>query len=155
MILSRGLAQGIEDRWTDLISWVKDIPEKIKNAIPNPYNMLLNVGKNIIQGMWDGIQNMWHKMTGWISDAASHLPGPIKKLFGMSSPSRVFADIGHNLILGFQIGMEREWRKTEDLMASFVDDSVKIFADSIAAVTSTLGDVTEFQPVITPVLDLD
>lgn len=64
---------------------------------------MLSVGKNIVTGLWNGIQGMasWlkDKVTGFFKNL---LPSWAEKALGISSPSKVFAGIGTNIINGLQ-----------------------------------------------------
>jgi hypothetical protein len=70
------------------------------NALPQA---MLNVGKNIVTGLWNGIQGMasWLKdrVTGFFKNL---IPSWAEKALGISSPSKVFAGIGSNIINGLQ-----------------------------------------------------
>lgn len=62
---------------------------------------MLNVGKNIVTGLWNGMQNM----VGWFKDKilgffGKLLPDWAEKALGIASPSKVFADIGSNVVKG-------------------------------------------------------
>lgn len=60
----------------------------------------MEVGKNIVLGLWDGIASMitWvkDKISGFVGD----IVGGIKGLLGIRSPSAVFAEMGTNMALG-------------------------------------------------------
>ena len=67
-------------------------------AIPGA---MLNVGKNIVSGLWNGMQSM----VGWLRDKVTGffknlVPDWAEKALGISSPSKVFAGIGKNIING-------------------------------------------------------
>jgi len=70
------------------------------NALPQA---MLSVGKNIVTGLWNGIQGMasWLKdrVTGFFKNL---IPSWAEKALGISSPSKVFAGIGSNIINGLQ-----------------------------------------------------
>jgi phage-related protein len=64
---------------------------------------MLSVGKNIVTGLWNGIQNM----AGWLKDRVTGffknlVPSWAEKALGISSPSKVFASIGKNIVGGLQ-----------------------------------------------------
>jgi phage-related protein len=64
---------------------------------------MLSVGKNIVTGLWNGIQGMasWLKdrVTGFFKNL---IPSWAEKALGISSPSKVFASIGKNIVGGLQ-----------------------------------------------------
>ena len=67
-------------------------------AIPGA---MLNVGKNIVSGLWNGMQSM----VGWLRDKVTGffknlVPDWAEKALGIASPSKVFAGIGKNIING-------------------------------------------------------
>lgn len=65
----------------------------------------LKMGKNMIAGMQTGIENDWGPFEGWLTSLMQMLIKSISGIFGIFSPSRVFAGIGENLILGLQEGV--------------------------------------------------
>lgn len=83
---------------------------EIMNGILKKFspNALLNVGKDLIRGLWNGISDM----TGWIIEKiggfASSVVNSIKDFFGIHSPSRVMRDkIGKFLPEGLAEGIKR------------------------------------------------
>lgn len=72
-------------------------------------SLLLNygqqIGKNMLAGMQTGIENDWGPFEGWLTSLMQMLIKSISGIFGIFSPSRVFAGIGENLILGLQEGV--------------------------------------------------
>jgi phage-related protein len=147
-----GLWNGLKEIWNSVSSWIGGIPGKIKNAIPNPLDMLHNIGADIINGMLNGIKGAWDKLTGWVGNAASHLPGFIKKPLGIGSPSKVMMEVGNWTAVGFFDGMQAAWDAGVNNMdtGGLVDN----FSTIVQQVNDTVSQLDEFQPVITPVLDL-
>lgn len=78
---SKQLVLGAIQKFQDLVDWVRSLPGKILGAIGNVGDILYNIGKKIIEGLWNGLKNMWNKVTGWIStigDWISDHKGPIE-----------------------------------------------------------------------------
>lgn len=115
--LISGLLTGATDFFrVDVMLWFSHVTETIKDQIAkNPLTVLLQMGRDIIQGLWNGIKEIWNKLTGWIADAASHLPGFIKGPLGIGSPSKVFHGLGTDTAQGFYIGLQEGWSKVETL----------------------------------------
>jgi hypothetical protein len=68
---------------------------------------MLDIGKNIVMGLWNGIQSM----IGWIKNKVgdffgSLIPSWAKKALGISSPSKVFSKIGTNITDGLWRGLQ-------------------------------------------------
>jgi phage-related protein len=75
----------------------------IKGAFDELPEKMLAIGSNIVKGLWNGMQNMasWlkDKVTGFFKNL---IPSWAEKALGISSPSKVFASIGKNIIGGLQ-----------------------------------------------------
>lgn len=67
----------------------------------------IELGKNIVQGLWDGICSLMSGIGSWIQE---NLVDPfingVKNFFGIHSPSTVMMDIGKNLIKGLFGGIK-------------------------------------------------
>ena len=84
---------------------------------PNHYGMVLlillldclvkwqNIGKNIVEGIWNGIKNAKDWLLSKIGDFANGVVDGIKGFFGIHSPSKVMRDaIGKFLPPGIAVG---------------------------------------------------
>src|SRR5690606_37519551 len=83
-------------------------PGRILSAIGSLANLLWNAGRDLLTGLWNGIS----AAAGWLKTKvrnffASLLPGWAKDFLGIRSPSKVFAEIGQEVPLGFALGMDR------------------------------------------------
>lgn len=80
----------------NVINWFKELPDKIKE-----------IGKNIVEGLWNGIKNA----TTWIKDKvagfAKGILDGMKNALGIHSPSKEFAKLGNYSGLGFGEGFEK------------------------------------------------
>ena len=71
------------------------------SGFANYYSKLGEVGKNLIQGLWEGIEDAGAWLRDKISGFFGGVVDSIKEFFGIHSPSKVFSDeIGKNLALG-------------------------------------------------------
>ena len=97
------VAGWVSDVVGKVVQFFKDIPGKLAEL---PKRML-ELGKQLIEGVWEGISNMagwlWDKVKGW----GSGLLDGIKGLFGIASPSKVTAKMGEELARGLAVGMSR------------------------------------------------
>lgn len=70
---------------------------------------VINVGRNIVEGIWNGISAGWGWLVGKLSGFANNLISKVKEFFGIHSPSTVFRDeIGVNLSRGIVVGYEKD-----------------------------------------------
>jgi hypothetical protein len=92
---------------------------------------VVDVGKNIVDGIKSGIKNAWNNLKEWFSGLFDDLIGIAKKILGIKSPSRVFKKIGGFTAEGFGLGFEDEFAHVKDDMEdamNFEDASVGINA---------------------------
>ena len=102
--LVKGIAQNIPQLVTSVLNMMVTIVQTIWDSLPD----IIEVGKNIVRGLWEGIK----AMASWIGDKVSGFVGGIvdgvKGILGIHSPSRVFAGIGQNMALGLGQGFEKQ-----------------------------------------------
>lgn len=110
----------------NFISRARDIATNVFNAIINTLNELpgkvIEIGKNIVEGIWQGIQNA----TGWLHDKITSFSNgildSIKIPLKIESPSKVFRDeVGKNIALGIGVGFTKNIGKVYNQMKSAVD----------------------------------
>ncbi len=91
---------------TDGVHFVTSIPGMILSALGNLGNLLYSAGQNILIGLWNGIASMGSWAESSISSLIDDIiPGPVRKVLGIFSPSRVFHDIGVNVTKGLVNGI--------------------------------------------------
>lgn len=94
-----------------LANWMYSLPGRIFRALGNTGRMLYGAGRDILVGLWNGIASMASKIARWIGDLVrSIVPGPVRKVLGIHSPSRVFMGLGRNIGQGLILGMDSTQR---------------------------------------------
>lgn len=144
--LVKGLAQNIPQLVTGILNMAATIIKTLVDSIPD----VIEVGKDIVRGVWDGIK----AMGSWIKEKVSGFFGGIvdnvKGVLGIHSPSRVFAGIGENMALGLGEGWESEYGTIKRGITSGLDFGTATvgFSDSgigrsSAAIVNSMGASTE------------
>lgn len=110
----------IENLPTIIVEIVKAVPQIISSlvgAFADSVPKIVDVGKNIVRGLWDGIT----AMGTWIKDKVGGFFGGIidgvKGVFGIASPSKVFAQIGRFTGEGFINGVNAMSDKIDSAMS--------------------------------------
>ena len=112
-----------------------------------------NVGHNLVAGLNNGVAGAWGGFMSNVSNMVNNLIRRIRNLFGIHSPSTVFAEIGEYLDMGLEKGMndgERSLLSTAKNIATAVTDgmtpdtpNVQMNVDSVVgsmqAIISSLG----------------
>lgn len=102
--LVKGLAQNLPELLRGTLALVDTIISTFLDSLPD----IIEVGKDIVRGLWEGIK----AMASWIGEKISSFVGGlvdgVKGVLGIHSPSRVFAGIGQNMALGLGQGFEKQ-----------------------------------------------
>nr|DAH62830.1 MAG TPA: tail tape measure protein [Caudoviricetes sp.] len=102
--LVKGLAQNLPELLRGTLALVDTIISAFLDSLPD----IIEVGKDIVRGLWEGIK----AMASWIGEKVSGFVGGlvdgVKGVLGIHSPSRVFAGIGQNMALGLGQGFEKQ-----------------------------------------------
>ena len=124
LILLTGLLNGIKWYHNNLMMpWIRGIVGAIKTGIGGVASALWNIGYDLISGFWDGLKARWSSVMTWAADVVRNLSEAFKKALGISSPSKVFMEIGQSTIKGYQIGIENQRKPLSLAMARFNDQS--------------------------------
>ncbi len=101
------------------------------------------VGKNVISGLWEGLRSKWEDLKSWWSDTVGGLIEKAQKVLGIASPSRVFKEIGKNMVEGLGIGWSDNIGQVYDMItASLVFDTSEGNACATAGAGSGSGTTT-------------
>ena len=155
------LWDGIRERWENLKERIKAIPQKIINMIKNVFTGQgeegsegggESMGKRLIEGIKDGIIATWER----VKSAVVGVANAVLKFFGIeweiSSPSRAMMRMGGYLMEGAAIGIEDGEKEATDAATHAADSVTNAMASAINNIDDMLSD--DFQPTITPVMDL-
>jgi hypothetical protein len=115
------------DAWEALKGFgskVSGFISSIKNAFNAIPGAMLEIGKDIVEGLWKGMSNM----LGWLKNKVTNLFGDVvgfaKRALGIRSPSRVFGGIGKNIAQGLWTGLKGEQRYLKNNFEDFFGDII-------------------------------
>lgn len=110
---------------TDFVKKAPEMAKKFKDDMLEKLNELpdkmIEVGKNVIEGLKKGIENAWESFKQWIIDKATGIVGAFMSGLKESSPSKAMMDVGENAVKGLQIGMDDEWKDVEDTVNAYTE----------------------------------
>lgn len=117
--LITGLLEGIIRSVPTLLSYIPKIISSLFNYFKQMPKMALDIGINLVKGIWNGISNVTDWVLGKIKGFGKSILNGIKGIFGIHSPSTEFAWVGkmnaEGLIEGMD-GMEKEVQQSFDGM---------------------------------------
>lgn len=89
----------------ELVSNMPQIISSIVSGLASGASAMFDVGADMLRGLWDGMASLgdwiWKKIKGFFNNT---LVGGIKKLLGISSPSKAFAELGEYSAEGYLVG---------------------------------------------------
>lgn len=131
--LIAGLIGGIAAMYGSVLVAASKVVTTIANAL-SPNN-LVQIGANLVKGLWQGISNV----TGWITDKikgfGKSVIDSIKNIFGIHSPSKEFAWIGKMNVVGLAEG----FTKNKDMVTQAVTDMSDEAMNAMAGFNSSMA----------------
>lgn len=123
LTLLKGLGTGLINGIPNLL---KNIPKIIGNMVTTfkekGLTAFVDVGKNLVQGLWNGINNAKDWVLDKIKGFGKAILGGIKSFFGIKSPSRLMRDeVGKYVAEGIGVGFEDELGNVYDDMQKAIN----------------------------------
>lgn len=120
------LIEGMIKYIPEMISRIPKIIKSIVSAFKQGVSDFKNIGKNLLNGLWEGIKNTKDWLLNKIKGFAKTITNGIKSFFGIHSPSKLFREeIGKNLILGVGVAFEKDDNLIDKQINDFGDDVYK------------------------------
>jgi TP901 family phage tail tape measure protein len=87
---------GIKSAITGVVNWFKGLP-----------GQMMQIGKNMIQGLINGVTSMIGKAVSTVKSIGSSISGAFKSILGIHSPSKVFMEHGKYIVQGLTMGIDK------------------------------------------------
>lgn len=107
--------KSITGKWTELNRTTQTKWAELKNTVTKSFTTLFNsvksvdwkpIGSGLVSGVKSGVSNNFSQFVSWVKSKFSSVINSVKSVFGIHSPSTVFAGIGENLMKGLTVGVE-------------------------------------------------
>lgn len=92
--------------WEIIVTTIRSLWEKISTSFAQSFECMKEIGRRLVEGLWSGISAMTNWIGERINDFVNGITDKFKSLFGIASPSRVFAEMGKMNVLGLEKGMK-------------------------------------------------
>lgn len=118
--LTLKLSEGIMQATPQLIAKIPEIiASLVQGFVVDGVPQMLNVGVDLIKGVWEGIKSMGKWLGDQVKGFFGGITDTIKGFFGIHSPSTLFKnEIGKNLALGVGEGFTGEMKDVEKEMTA-------------------------------------
>lgn len=133
--LISGLVEGLAGALPVLIAYVPEIIANLVTGLIQGIPALLEVGANLIFGLGEGLIKGLAAIPEAIARVVLAIVDGFKSLFGIHSPSTVFAEMGDQLIAGLLDGVSAAWESIVSFFSGAVDGIREIFSN----ITEFLG----------------
>lgn len=114
-----GIIEGLAKALPKIIEAVIKIVPKLVEALIETIPKLIDAGFQLIKGLIKGLWDNAPKLIGALAkDLGDLLVNSVKAIFGIKSPSTVFAGIGKNIALGLDVGIRSGIGNVTDAMGA-------------------------------------
>lgn len=101
----RSLVTAISTKIGEAVNLVRGLPGRAASAVGGLAGRLYQAGRDLIQGMINGVRDMAGSLVSAAKDVVGGAIDGAKSILGISSPSKVFAEIGRDTGRGMVVGL--------------------------------------------------
>lgn len=143
-----GLATGLIKAIPLMIEQFPILIKAIVTGFRDGMEKLRGVGGDLVAGLWEGIKNSWSNLVTNVKELGGKLIDGVKGIFGIHSPSTVFANIGEMCDEGLAVGlsgMNDTMASTKKMLSSELGGNFGL--DTNVNVQRTLSQGQNYSPV--------
>ena len=126
----------------------------LKSSTSGAVQTARSIGYNIAAGLAGGISSGRSMVISAAITIASSALRAAKAALGIASPSKEFAALGMFVAMGLAHGISDNSSRAEEASANMGNDVLDEFARMVEDIAASMDDVVDFEPTISPVLDL-
>ena len=149
-----GLATAIDKNHDAINNACVHLINSIVDAIGDLIGDLVNVGANLVRGAIQGIENTKNELFDSVHNIFSDVVTRVKKILGIKSPSRVFAEIGKYSVQGFAKGINKYSTLAENEVKNMGLNTLDTLTNAMSNISDAVNGNIDANPTIRPVMDL-
>ena len=100
------------------INFLKNLKTMIVSAFTHATDSMKNLGTNMIKGLWNGLSGMKDWVIDKVKGMGKAILGGLKKVLGISSPSKEFAIVGKYSAEGYVEGLEDMQKQVDETIGA-------------------------------------
>jgi tape measure domain-containing protein len=137
-----------------ILNFLNGVDAAVKKYEPRIIAAGVNIGKDIIAGALQGLSGAAGQIVAKVEGIFGDALRAAKHKLGIHSPSTEFAEVGKFMMLGVVQGLNDNAISVNRSLGDTSDGMVDVMVKSLSKVPDMLDGLVNFDPTITPVLDL-
>ena len=150
--LADGLLNGMRSNSSQFIGVFSSSVNQAVNGVRAYYNGFYDTGRYLVEGFANGIRNYASSAATAAANMASSAKEAADRALDIGSPSKIMMQVGRFFTEGFSIGITDREDMVGDSSEKVAQKAISTLNDMLA--TSSIDDLFDASPTITPVLDL-
>ena len=150
--LADGLLNGMQSNSSQFIGVFSSSVNQAVNGVRAYYNGFYDAGRYLVEGFANGIRNYARSAATAAANMASSAKEAADRALDIGSPSKIMMQVGRFFTEGFSIGITDREDMVSDSSEKVAQKAISTLNDMLA--TSSIDDLFDASPTITPVLDL-
>ena len=150
--LADGLLNGMRSNSSQFIGVFSSSVNQAVNGVRAYYNGFYGAGRYLVEGFANGIRNYASSAATAAANMASSAKVAADRALDIGSPSKIMMQVGRFFTEGFSIGITDREDMVSDSSEKVAQKATSTLNDMLA--TSSIDDLFDASPTITPVLDL-
>ncbi len=152
--IAKNLPRIIQAGVSLIIAFVNGVAQAIRNNSAAMGEAGANLATAIVQGMVRGIGAGIGSVISAATNMAQSALNAAKNALGIKSPSREFAKLGANIPEGVVVGIDRLGNTVSKATENLGREAIEGMRKTISGLDRLVTDDVNFEPLISPVLDL-
>ena len=150
--LADGLLNGMQSNSSQFIGVFSSSVNQAVNSVRAYYNGFYDAGRYLVEGFTNGINDYARSAATAAANMASSAKTAADRALDNGSPSKIMMQVGRFFTEGFSIGITDREDMVSDSSEKVAQKAISTLNDMLA--TSSIDDLFDASPTITPVLDL-
>ena len=150
--LADGLLNGMRSNSSQFTGVFSSSVNQAVNSVRAYYNGFYDAGRYLVEGFTNGIRNYASSAATAAANMASSAKTAADRALDNGSPSKIMMQVGRFFTEGFSIGITDREDMVSDSSEKVARKAISTLNDMLA--TSSIDDMFDASPTITPVLDL-
>ena len=116
----RLMLEGFLEGFKGVAEWFQERPGVITGFFANLPSQMAEVGGDIMRGLLRGLQNAFRSVERWVRDRVRWIVDSFKSALRIGSPSKVFFEIGGDIVDGLRLGLDAKAPTVDSAMGRIV-----------------------------------